>query len=155
MKRFLITIWLFFSILAFSVSIAIIIGSIISKEMILELKYGIFAIISCGSLLLSFMILEVQQKKERKEKDRLHFDKYINPNNAKILRFNRKNIGVKICKFSKDDVGLAFFNERLWAYFQKEDNGTISVFVPPEVNILKENVKFIELVKIEDLPRIS
>jgi hypothetical protein len=155
MKRFLVAIWLFFSILAFSISASFIIGSIISKEIILELKYGIFAIFSGGSLLLSFMILELQSKKEREEKDRLHFDKYINPNNAKILRFNRKNIGVKICKLSKDDVGLAFFNERLWAYFQKEDDGTMSVFVPPEVNILKENAKWIELVKIEDLPRIS
>jgi len=155
MKRLLTALWLFSSILVFSVSASFIIGSIISKEIILELKYAIIFIISGGSLMLSFMMLELQSRKEREEKDRLHFDKYINPNNAKILRFNRKNIGVKICKFSKDDVGLAFFNERLWAYFQKEDNGTISVFVPPEVNILKENVKFIELVKIEDLPRIS
>ena len=96
------------------------------------------------------MFLDNKEKEKRRKK---YYDEHINPDNAEIIEFSRKNEGAKICKFNKG-ISLAFIDERIWCAFKKQD-GKILLFHPPGLEIYRVNAKFIEKVKVEDLPRIS
>ena len=108
------------------------------------------------SAVLSILIFKIGVYFDREEKEKAkkkYYDENINPDNAEILRFYRKNSGVNVCKFNDKGTSLAFIDERIWCLF-KRDGEKILLFHPPEIEIHRVNTKFIELVKAEDLPRI-
>lgn len=147
--------------IAFAISLIICMGSfvyIIASLIDAEVLFSYTSIpIFLASLISCVLCFKLGQKLDRIEKQKRHqehYDKYINPDNADILEFSRKNPGVKICKFNKSDMSLAIIDERIWCAFEKRD-GKILLFHSPDVEPHQINTKCIENINVKDLPRIS
>lgn len=115
--------------------------------------------ISAIVCVLSFKIGMFFDQKQKAEIRKENYDKYINPDNAETLRFSRKNPGVSIGRFYQETtdqgISLFFIQERIWCCLMRHDDGTITAHLPPEIKAHNENIKFIERINVEDLPRIS